>query len=153
MIAKNDVKFTILTQSFNEVFLNKKLMLLLRGLTLTEDSGLNHELSSLEKISLNREAKAKIFIARTGSQIIGWAILSREYSRFPFPNGTNFFKPEYGSLFELFVSPQYRRQGVGTALFKEARKNAGPYQIGVCPWDKKSQLFFKKLNKYKTFSL
>lgn len=147
------MKITIIIKSFNEVFLNKNLMKSLRELTLDKKSGLNYELNNLEKISQNRKANAKIILAYDENKIIGWALLSREYSKFNFPNGAPGFAPDQGSLFEVFVSRPYRRKGVATNLFKVARKNAGPYKIAICPWNDSSFSFFEKLKSYKTFCL
>lgn len=143
----------IVTKSFNEVVKNSDLMNSLRSLTLAPYSGLNYELNMLEKISKNREAVAKVIMAYYTDELVGWALLSREYSKFQFPNGTKGFKPENGMLFQVYVAPDYRRCGIATSLFKEASNNAGSYKIGVSPWNTPSRSFFSTLEQRNTFYL
>lgn len=128
-------------------------MLALRKMTLSKKSGLNHELNNLEKISQCREPVAKVILATNLNKIVGWALLSREYSNFKFANGTVGFKPDSGYLFQVYVDSQYRRMGIGTRLFNQARKISDSYKIGVSPWNQSSHCFYNGLDKDKLFIL
>lgn len=151
MPVLESIKITV--KNFNQVAKDENLMKRLRVLTLNPFSGLNYELDNLEKISQNREAQAKVIMAHFYGQLIAWALLSREYSKFIFPSGNSGFKPENGSFFQVYVHPKYRRNGIATYLFKEASKNANSHKIGLSPWNNISKSFFDKIKDNTTFYL
>ncbi len=78
--------------------------------------------------------------------------MSREKSDFYFQRRDS-FDPSDGTLFEVFVNPEYRKQGIGSALMKAARKKAGSTRLCVCPWDYQSERFYQSFDHYKNVKM
>lgn len=147
-------KDTIEILDFNSIYKDKKIISDLRKLTICSYSGMNHELDSLSSLAKKRKVNAKVISVKRNDKIVGWALLSKEDSDFPFGyslsgNISNFDAKRDGALFEVFVDPNYRRSGIGSALIKKARKHAGPAQLCIAPHDYKSNKFYEKHKKYK----
>lgn len=148
MNLRNLLTLTIKSEDFNLAVKDPSLLKQLRKLTLHCYSGLNHEIDNLLRTMRAREVKAKVLLAYSGKELVGWALMSREPSDYTFPKKEG-FKEGDGVLFEVFVNPAYRRQGIATEIVKVARRKAGPYRLCICPWDQQSQLFYSKFPNYK----
>lgn len=133
--------FTIRVRDFNLIFRNKKIISHLRSLTLQPDSGLNNELNDLTTLALNRKVDAKVIMGYYDKRLVAWALLSKEYSSWY----SNYWGKMTGALFEVYVKPEYRRKGIGTALIKSAKKHAGPHKLSVCRWDSISHEFYNRV--------
>lgn len=70
-----------------------------------------------------------VYIAKVGDHIVGWAL------RRPTPA----WEPEGDNDFKIFVDPDFRRQGIGKALLREAAKDGGV--LVVYPHDPVSDYF------------
>jgi len=143
------MNLTIRVKTFNEIANDKDLLKKLRKLTLHHFSGMNHELNSFEKIAKIREVEAKIILAYVNDDLAGWALMSKESSDYYFKKSEGGFKPSQGILFEIFISNDYRRQGIGSEIIKIARRKAGPYQLCFAPWNKISNDFYDKFKHYR----
>ena len=113
----------------------------LKKLTLNHWSGMTYELNNFEKISKTRIVNARIIIVEDNDKIIAWALLSKENSDFAFDKR---YHPSTERLFQVYVSRDFRRQGIGSQLLKLARKKAYPYKLHVSTWDTVSESFYKK---------
>jgi len=133
---------------FNSVYKSNKVMSELRRLTLGSWSGMNYELDNLSILAKQRKVKVKVITAKRQNKMVGWALLSKEDSNFPFER-SNFVSKRDGALFEVFVDPKHRRTGIATALLKKARKHTGSSHLCVAPHDRKSNAFYDKHNMYK----
>jgi ribosomal protein S18 acetylase RimI-like enzyme len=110
-------------------------------------------LDNLSLLAKKRKVNAKVISVKRNDKIVGWALLSKENSDFHFGysiSGIKTFDAKRdGALFEVFVDPEYRRSGIGSALIKKARKHAGSAQLCIAPHDYKSNKFYEKHKKYK----
>lgn len=145
---ENSDDLTVRVSDFNLVAQRPGLIKKLRRLTLHSNSGMNHELDNLLRAVKTRRVEAKVLLAYKTSSLVGWAILSKEDSSFFFPNTHDPFSATDGVLFEVYVDPKYRRQGIGTKLMEKAKKKSGLNRICLCPWDSNSRGFFKNFKKY-----
>lgn len=142
MNLKNLLTLTVRTVDFSLVAKQPDLLAQLRKLTLDPCSGLNHELNRMLNDVKERSVDCKVLLAYRFSTLVGWAILSKEDTSFHFVNTGNGFSKELGRMFQVFVDPRYRRQGIASELYKEALKSVGDEVICVCPWDDKSYSFY-----------
>lgn len=138
---------TIRMEDYNSASQRPEFMKQLRNLTLYPSSGMNCELNSFERIQKERPVNAHVITAYHNDAMIGWALLSKERSEFPFMN-SDFFNPEDGFLFEVYVDWNYRKKGVATQLFKVAKRFAREETLCVCPHDVPSEGFYRKLSDY-----
>lgn len=143
----------IKTEDFDAVAKKPELLKKLRELTLHPGSGLNYELNHLTKNAATRSVSAKVLLAYHKRELVGWALLSRENSDFYFQHAYDGYQPSKGTLFEVYVNPEYRRQGIGGALMKAARKKAGSMRLCVCPWDYQSEAFYQNFDHYKNVKM
>lgn len=139
---------TVRVRGFNLVAQRPQLMQNLRKLTIHKSSGMNYELDNFENLAKYREVNAKVLTAHHNGEIVGWALLSKERTHFSFNNHYDGFSPEYGALFEVYVDPNYRRQGVGTRLLRSAKRKLDGDRLCVCPHDIKSDKFYEQFKKY-----
>jgi GNAT superfamily N-acetyltransferase len=139
--------FVVHVESFNTVVTKPEMMQRLRKLTIAPYSGLNHELTTLTKISKTRKVNCDILTAEKNGTIIGWAILSNEDSSYWFKS-TDGYKSHFGTLFEVYVLPEYRRQGIASELIKVARRKS-KNRLCIAPHDPVSEGFFSKFDNYK----
>lgn len=142
---------TIRCVDFNIVVKKPALLKNLRALTLNPFSGMNYELSSLENLSKIRPVKCEVLLAYIDNKLIGWSLLSREESNYSFPHHK--FRTGDGILFEIFIDPLYRRQGIATKLIKIARRKSGGDRLCIAPWDFGSTRFYEKFEKYNHLKL
>lgn len=148
MNLKNFFTLTIRVQDFNIVRTKPELMKQLRKLILTPRSGMNYCLDGLEKISQHRPADCKILTAYRSQELVGWALLSKEETDFVFLNTCTGFDPSQGTLFQVFIHPDYRRQGIATELLKVARRKANS-RLCICPWDTTSEGFYNGFRSFR----
>lgn len=149
MNIKNFVTLTIRARDLNLVFQEPELMKQLRKLTIHSYSGMNRELNYLTKLASTRKIDAKALLAYRSGQLVAWALFSKEKSAMTFSNTWDHFHPTDGVLFEVFVDPQFRRQGIATELLKVARRKAGATRLCIAPWDKQSRGFYSQFPNYK----
>lgn len=142
MNLKNLFTLTIRVQDFNIVREKPELVSQLRKLTLTPRSGMNYCLDGLEKIAKKRPVQCKILTAYRKQELVGWALLSKEETDFLFLNSCTGFDSSQGTLFQVFIHPAHRRQGIATELLRVARRKASSSRLCVCPWDTGSESFY-----------
>lgn len=80
------------------------------------------------KLLSDKGTKWATMLRDTDGNLIGWALVFREYSR----NAAYFF-----------VDKAWRKQGVGTHLYRSVRRKFGI--VKVYPWDNTSRAFFSKV--------
>ena len=136
------INLTIRVEDYNIVAERPDFLSKLRALTLYNTSGMNHELDSFEKIRQERPVNVQILTAFRDELMVGWALLSREQSDFPF-NVEDGYNPIDGSLFEVYVDPSHRQQGIATELFKAAKRQVNGQRLCVCPHDEPSIKFYQ----------
>lgn len=144
MNLKNWLTLTIRVLDFNLVALQPDLIAKLRELTAAPHSGLNFELTRMLKDVETRQVNCKILLAYRWRELVGWALLSKENTDYCFSSSVTGFKAEDGQMFQVFIHPDYRRQGIGSELYKKAVKLLEGDVICVCPWDQKSYNLFNK---------
>lgn len=150
---ENSVPLTIKVLDFNLVAKKPALLKKMRALTIRPESGLNHELNHLLRTIETRPVRSKVIAAYLDSKLVGWGLLSREDSSFCFSNTWDGYKSNDGILFELYVDPNHRRQGIGSEIIKTARKHSGPLKLCIAPWNDSSRAFYNTFKKYKTKEL
>jgi len=136
---------------YAKAYRNRELMLSLRKLTLDQYSGLNKEMNNLECfLRMGRKTDAKVLLAYKDDHLVGWALMSREESAWHYDfinrNGLHCqkkFNAGNGILFEVFVHPDYRRQGVASRIMKKAKLVANGTRLCVIPWNDVSLDFYK----------
>jgi len=146
MNLKNLFTLTIRVEDYNLVAQKPELVKKLRELTIRPTSGMNYELNSLNRIRQTRPVDCKILIAYQNRKMVGWAMLSNEDSIFPFFPFGKYFKASEGSLFEVYINPKNRKQGIASALLKKAIKHTNK-KLCVAPHDLASREFYRKFDK------
>lgn len=146
MNIRNWLTLTIRVLDFNLVAKQPDLLVKLRKLTLSPSSGLNHELDHMEVNAKVRAVNAKIILASRFNNLVGWGLLSKEDSNFNFPATYDHFRSANGHLFQVFVNPEYRRQGIASEIFKKANDLVGDEVVHICPWDNAGYHFYSKFN-------
>jgi GNAT superfamily N-acetyltransferase len=141
--------FKFLIEDFNDVAKKPSLIKKLRDLTLCYGSGMNIELDHLLATIKERKVNCRIIKVISKTKLVAWALLSRESSSFKFSNTWDRFDPSIGTLFEVYVHPDYRRMGIGSELIKIARKRSGSMTLCIAPWDSQSRGFFLNFERYK----
>ena len=150
MNIKNLLTLTIRTVDFNLAARQPELIAKLRALTLNSRSGLNVELNRMLRDVERRTVNCQLLLAYRFRTLVGWCIVSKESTHFIFPHTMDGFRKEDGRMFQVFVNPAYRRQGIASELFKKAQRLAGDETICVCPWDDRSRGFYEKFPNAKT---
>lgn len=148
--VSNAIKIKV--ASFSTIVKKPSLIKKLRELTLYYKSGMNYELDSFMEILKTRAPKVKILTAYKGRKLVGWALVSKEPSDFYFPNRDG-YQPDLGTLFQVFVDNDFRKQGIATNLLKVAQKIAKDDYLCICPHDYTSRKFFDNFKDFKTKSL
>lgn len=142
MNLRNWLTLTIRVVDFNLVAKQPDLLAKLRELTLAPHSGLNFELNRMLKDAKERTVNCKVLLAYRFSDLVAWAICSKEDSEFVFCDAENKFRGTNGWLFQVFVKETHRRQGIASELYKTAINLVGSDTLFVCPWDNKSYHFY-----------
>jgi GNAT superfamily N-acetyltransferase len=146
-MTENVLDLTIRALDFNLVAKQPELIKQFRKLTLYPYSGLNYELSHLLSLSKYRQVSAQTLLAYYQNNLVAWALMSKEESQARFPSNYCYHSTD-GILLEMYVHPNYRRQGIGSKLIKVARHKALPSRLCVVPWDDKSYQFYGKFKHY-----
>lgn len=149
MNLKNMLTLTVRTMDFNLVAQQPELLAKLRKLTLDPYSGLNHELDRMLEDVKTRSVNCQVILAYRFSNLVGWAILSKETTTYNFMRSGDGFNSENGVLFQVFVDPEYRRQGIATEIYKKAQQLANNEILHICPWDTRSHYFYEKFSDVK----
>src|SRR5260221_12480401 len=150
MNIKNLLTLTVRIVDFNLVARQPELLDELRKLTLSPYSGLNHELTRMLKDAKEREVKCQVLLAYRFRKLVGWAILSKETTQFSFSRSYEGFKAENGVMFQVFVDPSHRREGIASEIYKKAQQLTNNELLHVCPWDEKSTNFYTRTSKVQT---
>ena len=150
MSLKNLLTLTVRTMDFNLVARQPELLNKLRKLTLDPYSGLNHELNRMLDDAKNRNVNCTVILAYRFSTLVGWAIVSKETTTYNFMRSGNGFNSEQGLLFQVYVDPAYRRQGIASEIYKKALHLANSDVLHVCPWDDRSTHFYSKFENTNT---
>lgn len=142
-------KFSIRVKDFNDILSQQDFSLLknLRTLTLHPGSGMNNELDSLVATFRTRKVNAKAILAYKKSELVGWALLSKEPSNYYFSRQTGFTTSE-GYLFEVYVTWAHRRTGIGSQLIAAGRRHAKKEKLCIIPWDTTSTEFYNNFKHY-----
>jgi GNAT superfamily N-acetyltransferase len=138
------------TMDFNVVAHQPELLAELRKLTLSPYSGLNHELDRMLEDVKNRSVNCQVLLAYRFSTLVGWAILSKENTDFHFHRSSSGFNADNGIMFQVFIDPSYRRQGIASELYKKAQQLTNGEVLHVCPWDEKSTNFYVRFSNVQT---
>jgi len=144
MNIKNLLTLTVRTVDFNLVAKQPELLVQLRKLTLSPYSGLNYELNRMLEDVKTREVRCQVLLAYRFRKLVGWAILSKETTQYNFSRSFDGFKAENGMMFQVFVDPTYRRQGIASEIYKKAQHLANNELLHVCPWDERSTNFYAR---------
>lgn len=147
MNLKNLLTLSIRVEDFNSVAEKPELVAKLRKLTLHSYSGMNHELNWMLREAKNRKINCKILTGFRSRKLVSWALLSKEDTNFSFRNSPDGFRSTDGSMFQVYVHPDYRRQGIASELLKVARRKANG-RLCVCPHDFKSEKFYANFQNY-----
>lgn len=150
MNLKNLLTLTIRTVDFNLVARQPELLAKLRKLTLNSYSGLNIELNRMLKDVEERSVDCQVILAYRFRTLVGWAILSKEDTNFHFSRSKNGFRADEGKMFQVFVDPGYRKQGIASEIYKKAQQLSEDQTLCVCPWDDRSLGFYNKFPNVKT---
>lgn len=150
MNLKNLLTLTVRTVDFNLVAKQPELLAQLRELTLSPYSGMNHELNRMLEDVKTREVNCKVLLAYRFRKLVGWGILSKETTHFNFSRSFGGFNAENGMMFQVFVDPSYRRQGIASEIYQKAQQMANNELLHVCPWDDRSTNFYTNQTKTTT---
>lgn len=141
----NFLTLTIKVYDYSAIADNAEFIRGLRALTLDSLSGMNYELNNFARLHREgRQVNAKIITASRNEEMVGWAFVSKEPSLFMFSNSEGGFDPLDGGLFQVYVRPSNRRQGIASELLKTANKLQAGDRLCVCPWDETSDYFYRK---------
>ena len=113
---------------------------------LAEYEKLTHQVTgtpdSLREHLFGSQVYAEAIVTEMNEQIIGFALF--------FPNYSTFLTKPGIYLEDLFVLPQYRRQGIGTAMLSYLGKlalerDAGRLEWSVLDWNKSAIAFYQRM--------
>lgn len=128
----------------NEVFHRPGLLRRLRELTLWERSGMNRFLNRFANDHHVRTIRAKALLAFHSVDILGWSLVTWEDDCVYFlPSVKNEHQGNVCS--HVYVDPNFRRLGIGTALIHRARQLTEPNVMRVYHYD--SPEFFDPIMK------
>jgi GNAT superfamily N-acetyltransferase len=105
---------TLHTYDMDVILRNELLLATARRLTLYSTSGMNIALNLFQSMMDKQPIKAKGIFAYRGELAVGWCLLTQE------ADGMDFAPVEGYSCVQIYVDEQYRRQGIGAAMLKEA---------------------------------
>ncbi len=114
---------------------------------IAEYEQLSHQVTNtpeqISQLFFGEQPKVFALMIRNNKQAIGYVIYFYNYSTF---NG------KYGLYLEdIYIQPEFRRQGVGEQVFhylkdKAKRENLGRMDWVVLDWNESAQNFYKKMN-------
>lgn len=117
---------------------------LIKELAIYEKAG--HEvLTSVEEIRqtlFGKEARARALLAEVDGEAVGYAVYFYNYSTWLGKNGIY--------LEDVYVTPEYRKQGIGKALLKFVARTAvdescGRFEWAVLDWNTPAIEFYESL--------
>jgi GNAT superfamily N-acetyltransferase len=146
MNLKNLLTLTVRVQDFNVVAHQPDLLSKLRELTLSPYSGLNCELNRMLSDIETRPVNCQVLLGYRFRKLVAWGILSKETTDFHFAHSSQGFNADEGLLFQVFVDPSFRRQGIASELYKKAQQLTNGQVLHVCPWDERSVGFYTKFS-------
>jgi GNAT superfamily N-acetyltransferase len=111
---------------------NELLLSTARRLTLYSTSGMNIALNRYQAEGTGRSLKAKGLFAYKGEVAVGWCLLTQE------GDGMDFSPADGFACVQIYVDPDYRRQGIGATLLKEATALAHGHIIKCYHWSNPS---------------
>ncbi|HIK37821.1 MAG: GNAT family N-acetyltransferase [Geminocystis sp.] len=100
---------------------------------------------SLAKHLFSQPAYAEAIVAEVQGKLVGFALFYPNYSTFLTKPGIH--------LEDLFVLPEYRRQGIGSALLKYVvnlakERDFGRVEWNVLEWNKPAIIFYEKMGAH-----
>jgi|SRR5579885_1978233 len=122
LITKSAMKLLLTTEvvEMDKILRDPNLLATCRRLSYGGSSGMNMALDYYQGLILSRSVDAKGIFGIYQKQFVGWALFTREDDRF-------YFRAEPGkACFQVFVDPQYRRNGVGSKLLQIAKELVAP---------------------------
>jgi len=120
---------TLRTYEMEEVVCNELLLSTARRLSLGDDSGMNRALDRYIESAANAlRIHAKGIFAYRGEIAVGWCLLTKEH------DGLDFYPQDGQACIHVFVDEAYRRQGVGSALLREAATVGVGYVLKCYYW-------------------
>jgi GNAT superfamily N-acetyltransferase len=119
---------TLHTYEMDVILRNELLLATARGLTLYSTSGMNIALNLFQSLMDQKSIKAKGIFAYKGEVAVGWCLLTQE------ADGMDFAPVEGYSCVQIYVDEQYRRQGIGAIMLKEAVALAPGQMIKCYHW-------------------
>jgi len=101
----------------------------------------------LRRDSLSKNPRCEAYLGRLGSRYVAYVILYFTYSSF------RALPTLY--LEDIFVLEEYRRRGIGQAMFdlcveRAKKEGCGRIEFTVLDWNKSAQRFYEKNNAEKT---
>lgn len=148
MNLRNLLTLTIRAEDYNLAAERLGFLARLRRLTLNPYSGMNYELNNFERIRKQRRVACQVLTAYRSGELVGWAMMSKEPTDYGFNNSPNGFHPKDGILFEIFIHPNFRHQGIGSELIKVARRKAHGSRLCICPHDSISRRFYVNFENF-----
>jgi GNAT superfamily N-acetyltransferase len=97
-----------------------------------------------------RSVNCQVLLAYRFRKLVGWGILSKETTHYSFSRSYEGFKSENGMMFQVFVDPSYRRQGIASEIYKKAQQLTNNETLHVCPWDDRSTNFYIRSSRVQT---
>lgn len=125
------------TIEMDDIVSDNELLSVARYLTIFPSSGMNKALDYYRELHKERSVNALGIFAYHMAMPIGWALFTYESDAYS-------FDPVEGqACAQIFVQPEYRRQGVGSELIKLVGKMAQPDIVKV--YDYENYSFFRPL--------
>ena len=137
----NKIKFQICPATIDDV---PAIFSLIKALA--EYEKLSHQVTgnetSLRKHLFGESPYAEAILAETEDRVVGFALFFANYSTFLTKPGIY--------LEDLFVLPDYRRQGIGTAMLRylgnlAKTRDAGRLEWSVLDWNQSAIDFYQKI--------
>jgi GNAT superfamily N-acetyltransferase len=128
MSVFNPTKIKLDIIEMDEIVRSTEIMKTCRALTLGGVSGMNSALDYYKLLAGTRSINALGIFANYGSICVGWALFTYEDDQF-------YFTARDGNVCtQIYVHPNYRRQGIGKKLMDKATILAKPDTMNVYAW-------------------
>lgn len=132
------------TYEMEEILRNEELRKAARRLTLDPYSGMNVALNLFQsKLDAGCSIDAKGIFAFKGEWAVGWCLLTRE------GDGKSFAPKDGFACVQIFVDPDFRREGIGSTMLKEVTAIYPGATINCYGWC--NTLFFDSFIKQGNF--
>lgn len=139
-MQETNAAYTIETVEMNHCINNPTIMGYLRGMVIDEYSGMSIMLDEFINGRYPRDAKA--IIASVDEEPVAWALFTLDTDEY---NDIIFDNPSAETYLQVYVKPEYRRQGIGAVLFLKGQELAAGRSIGLSKHDRVSKAFFEKV--------